>query len=94
MSLIRSKLEYSSSVWDPHLRKDIHQLEMVQRRAARFIKRDYSYDSSESHTLFRAGGGNNIWRLSGSTGSSDINSTGIDNITCSLSLRKLRLKLA
>ena len=38
--LIRSKLEYSSSVWDPPLRKDIHQLEMVQRRAARFIKHD------------------------------------------------------
>ena len=46
ISLIRSKLEYYSSVWDPHLLKDIHQLEMVQRRAARFIKRDYRYDSS------------------------------------------------
>ena len=54
-------------------------------------KRVYSYDSSESHPLFRAGGGNNIWRLSGSTGSSDINRTGINNITCSLSLRKLKL---
>ena len=33
------------------MRKDIHQLEMVQRRAARFIKHDYSYDSSVSQML-------------------------------------------
>ena len=42
--LIRSKREYSSSVWDPHLRKDIQKREMVQRGAARFIKPDYSYE--------------------------------------------------
>ena len=35
----------------PHLRKDIHHLEMVQRRAARFIKRDYSYESSVTQML-------------------------------------------
>ena len=48
ISLWRSKLEYSSSVWDPHLHNDIHQLEIVQRRAARLIKPDYSHDSSVS----------------------------------------------
>ena len=28
ITLRRSKLEYSSTVWDPHLHNDIHQLEM------------------------------------------------------------------
>jgi len=36
-SLIRSTLEYGATVWDPHLRKDIDKLEMVNRRAARFV---------------------------------------------------------
>ena len=34
-------LEYSAVVWDPHQQRDIHKLEDVQRRAARFIKQDY-----------------------------------------------------
>jgi len=42
VSLVRSLMEYSSVVWDPHLQKDIDKLEAVQRRAARFIKKDYS----------------------------------------------------
>ena len=51
ISLIRSKLEYSSSVWDPTCARTFTmQLEMVQRRAARF-KPDYSYDSSVSQML-------------------------------------------
>ena len=43
IALVRSTLEYGSVVWDPHLQKDIDKLEKVQRKAARFIKRDYHY---------------------------------------------------
>ena len=35
--------EICSIVWDPHTKSSIHQLEMVQRRAARFISRQYSW---------------------------------------------------
>ena len=40
-SLVRSLLEYSSTVWDPHVQKEIDKIEGIQRRAARYIKRDY-----------------------------------------------------
>ena len=46
LSLIRSTLEYSSIVWDPHLQKDIDKLVKVQRQAARFILGD---NSSREH---------------------------------------------
>ena len=36
------RLEYSSTVWDPHHNKEIHSLEQVQRLAARFVHRNYS----------------------------------------------------
>jgi hypothetical protein len=41
-SLVRPLLEYASSVWDPHITSDIQKIEMVQRRAARFVTRNYS----------------------------------------------------
>ena len=34
-SLVRPILEYASPVWSPHLAKDIHEIEKVQRRASR-----------------------------------------------------------
>jgi hypothetical protein len=37
-SLIRPLLEYSATVWDPHLQKDIKLLESLQRRSVRFVK--------------------------------------------------------
>ena len=44
---VRPTLEiYASSVWDPHTKDLISHIEMVQRRAARFVKADYSQQSS------------------------------------------------
>ena len=41
-TMVRPRLEYSSTVWDPHLTSDVHTLEQVQRRAARFVNRNYT----------------------------------------------------
>ena len=40
-ALVRPKLEYAASVWDPHQSNLINKIEMVQRRAARFVVNDY-----------------------------------------------------
>jgi len=47
-SLIRPHLEYASAAWDPYTARDSHQLDIVQRRAARFVKRDYRQITSVS----------------------------------------------
>ena len=39
-------VEYASSVWDPHLQKDINKLEMMQRRSARYVTYRYHNTSS------------------------------------------------
>ncbi len=44
--LVRPHMEYSSSVWDPHLEKDITRLEKVQNRAARYVTRNYDWQAS------------------------------------------------
>ena len=41
LALVRSKLEYGSIIWDPYTKRDIDQLEKIQRSAARFITKDY-----------------------------------------------------
>ena len=48
---IRPSVEYASSAWSPHSDTLINQLEMVQRRAARFVKNDYSRTSSVTNML-------------------------------------------
>jgi ribonuclease P/MRP protein subunit RPP40 len=49
--LVRPILEYCAPVWDPHHAKYIHQLEMVQRRAARFALGRYHNISSVTDML-------------------------------------------
>lgn len=36
-TLVRSQVEYASTVWDPHTKKNIDKIEAVQRRAARLV---------------------------------------------------------
>ena len=52
-SLMRPQLEYASAAWNPYLVGDIQQLEKVQRRAARFVFRDYKYTTSVTGLLER-----------------------------------------
>ena len=40
-SMVRSNLDYCCTIWRPYRQDPKHQLEMVQRRAARFIPRRY-----------------------------------------------------
>ena len=44
ISIVRPLLEYGSAVWDPYLQKDIQSIEMVQQRAAHWVKSDYRYN--------------------------------------------------
>ena len=52
---MRSTLEYASTVWDPHLVKDIMKLEAVQQRAARFVVSDFRRQSSVTEMLQKLG---------------------------------------
>ena len=43
-SMVRPILEYGSTVWDPHC-NGLNEFENVQKRAARFVTRNYSYET-------------------------------------------------
>ena len=47
-TLVRPKLKYCASVWDPHHQEHKNRLEAVQRRAARFVCKDSRRKSSVS----------------------------------------------
>ena len=42
MALVRPHLEFACAVWDPYTTSDIQKIEMVQRRAARFVVSNYN----------------------------------------------------
>ena len=50
-SMVRSNLEYCSSVWSPHHKEQIQELEMIQRRAAPHTTNRFRNTSSVSSML-------------------------------------------
>ena len=54
-SLVRSFVDYASTVWDPHQKFNQEKLEMVQRRAARFVKSRYRRTDSVTAMLDELG---------------------------------------
>ena len=54
-SLVLPNVEYCCTVWDPFTATNINKLEMVQRRAARYVSYDYDYKSSVSSMLNQLG---------------------------------------
>ena len=53
--LVHSLLDYSASVWDPYLQKDIERIESIQRRGATFVQKDYQRASSVTSTMNELG---------------------------------------
>ena len=49
-SLVRPKLQYACSAWDPHRKKDKAALERIQRRAARFVTGNHDRTTSKTYS--------------------------------------------
>ena len=50
-TIVRTGLDYAATIWDPHQKGHKNQLEMVQRKAARWICNDYGRHSSVKQML-------------------------------------------
>ena len=50
-SLVRPQMEYAASIWDPHFIQRQYNLEMVQRRAARWVCSQYDRQASVTAML-------------------------------------------
>ena len=48
---VRPTLEYASTVWDPTTKQNINKLEMVQRRAARYVYSNWRCHSSPTEMM-------------------------------------------
>ena len=52
-TLVRPQLEYCQTVWDPYTQEQKQKLELVQRRTARFVVRNYSRTASVTTMLVK-----------------------------------------
>jgi hypothetical protein len=50
-TFVRPHLDYACAAWDPHLARHVHSLEMIQRRAVRFVSNKYDRDISVSNII-------------------------------------------
>ena len=55
---LRRQVEYASIVWDPFTQANIDKIEMVQRRAARYVQNNYSRYASVNDMISKLG-----WRI-------------------------------
>ena len=53
-ALVRPILEYSCSVWDPYKKYQIDQLELINKRAARFVTGNYSMEHGSTSRNMKA----------------------------------------
>ena len=49
---IRPMVEYASTIWDPHTRRNINKLEQVQRHSAHYVTGNHDYTSSISAMVY------------------------------------------